>query len=83
MYVCIFVQIEETPDKIHQDDRNTIKQEVVGLMLKSPEQVQKQVCTDMLLWLFAKDEHADIISQGFGGYHLIFLTRRFFSVHSS
>lgn len=30
-------------DKIHDNDRNTIKQQIVGLMLKSPEQIQKQV----------------------------------------
>uniref|UniRef100_A0A2C9K086 Exportin-2 n=1 Tax=Biomphalaria glabrata TaxID=6526 RepID=A0A2C9K086_BIOGL len=30
-------------DKIHKDDREAIKQYIVGLMLKSPEQVQKQL----------------------------------------
>lgn len=30
-------------DKIHDNDRNTIKQQIVGLMLKSPEQIQKQL----------------------------------------
>ncbi|GFO03315.1 exportin-2-like [Plakobranchus ocellatus] len=30
-------------DKIHADDREQIKQYIVGLMLKSPEQVQKQL----------------------------------------
>ena len=36
-------QIEDVGDKIHQDDRNTVKENIVGLMLRSPEQVQKQV----------------------------------------
>ncbi|XP_035826529.1 exportin-2 isoform X2 [Aplysia californica] len=30
-------------DKIHKEDRDAIKQYIVGLMLKSPEQVQKQL----------------------------------------
>ncbi|BFY99292.1 hypothetical protein BsWGS_02332 [Bradybaena similaris] len=30
-------------DKIHPEDRDAIKQYIVGLMLKSPEQVQKQL----------------------------------------
>ncbi|XP_052777226.1 exportin-2-like [Mya arenaria] len=35
--------IEDMPDKIHEQDRLTIKQLIVGLMLKSPEQIQKQL----------------------------------------
>jgi hypothetical protein len=31
-------------DKIHANDRMAIKQHIVGLMLKSPEKVQNQVC---------------------------------------
>uniref|UniRef100_A0A0B7B1D2 Exportin-2 n=2 Tax=Arion vulgaris TaxID=1028688 RepID=A0A0B7B1D2_9EUPU len=34
---------EGFPDKIHSEDRDAIKQYIVGLMLKSPEQVQKQL----------------------------------------
>lgn len=34
---------EDIGDKIHANDRLTIKQIIVGLMLKSPEQVQKQL----------------------------------------
>ena len=30
-------------DKIHSTDRTAIKQTIVGLMLKSPEQIQKQL----------------------------------------
>ncbi|KAJ8305405.1 hypothetical protein KUTeg_015950 [Tegillarca granosa] len=37
--------VEDTPDKIHQQDRTLIKQMIVGLMLKSPEQIQKQMTT--------------------------------------
>ena len=36
-------QIEDVGDRIHEDDRNMVKQTVVGLMLKSPEKIQKQV----------------------------------------
>jgi len=36
-------QEEGFPDKIHQEDRDAIKQYIVGLMLESPEQVQKQL----------------------------------------
>lgn len=44
MYVCVRVQPEDGPDKIHADDRQTVKNTIVALMLKSPEQIQKQVC---------------------------------------
>ena len=40
---CTCVQVEDVPDKIHANDRATIKQTIVDLMLKSPEQIQKQV----------------------------------------
>ena len=39
----IVVQIDDVGNKIHDNDRNAIKQTIVGLMLKSPEQIQKQV----------------------------------------
>ncbi len=41
-FLAIF-QIEDAPDRIHSNDRAAIKQEIVGLMLKSPEHIQKQV----------------------------------------
>ena len=41
MYAC--VQPEDGPDKIHADNRQTVKNTIVTLMLKSPEQIQKQV----------------------------------------
>lgn len=47
--VCVFFTLflccclKADTDKIHDNDRNTIKQQIVGLMLKSPEQIQKQV----------------------------------------
>lgn len=34
---------EEAGDKIHESDRTTVKQIIVGLMLKSPEQIQNQL----------------------------------------
>ena len=34
---------EDVADKIHQSDRTAIKQTIVSLMLKSPEQIQRQV----------------------------------------
>ncbi|XP_052087731.1 exportin-2-like isoform X2 [Mytilus californianus] len=34
---------EDGGDKIHRNDRTTIKQRIVGLMLKSPDQIQKQL----------------------------------------
>jgi len=37
-------QPEDGPDKIHAEDRQTVKSTIVALMLKSPEQIQKQVC---------------------------------------
>ena len=39
----IVVQIDDVVNKVHDNDRNAIKQTIVGLMLKSPEQIQKQV----------------------------------------
>lgn len=39
----LYFQIEDEPNKIHDQDRVTVKQLIVGLMLKSPEQIQKQV----------------------------------------
>lgn len=36
-------QTEDGGDKSYAQDRNTIKQLIVGLMLKSPDQIQKQV----------------------------------------
>ena len=36
-------QVEDVGDRIHADDRNVVKQIVVGLMLKSPEKIQNQV----------------------------------------
>ncbi|KAL5021450.1 hypothetical protein ScPMuIL_000605 [Solemya velum] len=35
--------VEGITDKIHPQDRETVKKEIVGLMLKSPEQIQKQL----------------------------------------
>ncbi|ELU00355.1 hypothetical protein CAPTEDRAFT_165697 [Capitella teleta] len=35
--------VEEAGDKIHASDRTSIKQTIVDLMLKSPEQIQKQL----------------------------------------
>lgn len=34
---------EDADDKVHPQDRQTVKQLIVGLMLKSPEQIQKQL----------------------------------------
>ena len=39
----LFYQIEDVGDKIHATDRALIKEKIVGLMLSSPEQIQKQV----------------------------------------
>ncbi|KAL3867833.1 hypothetical protein ACJMK2_040679 [Sinanodonta woodiana] len=36
-------KVDEVEDKIHINDRNTVKHLIVGLMLKSPEQIQKQL----------------------------------------
>lgn len=36
-------RVDDGTDKIHEQDRTTIKQQIVGLMLKSPEQIQKQL----------------------------------------
>ncbi|KAG1687432.1 Exportin-2 [Nymphon striatum] len=35
--------IDVVGDRIHENDRNTIRSLIVGLMLKSPEQIQKQL----------------------------------------
>lgn len=35
--------VEDEPNKVHEQDRQTVKQLIVGLMLKSPEQIQKQL----------------------------------------
>lgn len=35
--------LEDCPNKIHENDRNTIKNLIVGLMLRSPEQIQRQL----------------------------------------
>ncbi|XP_052256836.1 exportin-2-like isoform X3 [Dreissena polymorpha] len=35
--------VEDFPDKIHEQDRTVVKQLIVGLMLKSPEQIQNQL----------------------------------------
>lgn len=42
-HLNLFFQTEDEGDKIHRNDRTTIKQRIVGLMLKSPDQIQKQV----------------------------------------
>ncbi|CAN7996022.1 unnamed protein product [Ixodes hexagonus] len=34
---------EDGVDRIHSNDRNTVKELIVGLMLRSPEQIQKQL----------------------------------------
>uniref|UniRef100_A0A131Y3V5 Exportin-2 n=1 Tax=Ixodes ricinus TaxID=34613 RepID=A0A131Y3V5_IXORI len=34
---------EDGADRIHSNDRNTVKELIVGLMLRSPEQIQKQL----------------------------------------
>ncbi|GAB1609148.1 exportin-2 [Argonauta hians] len=36
-------QVEDVPDKIHASDRVAIKQIIVNLMLKTPEQIQNQL----------------------------------------
>lgn len=35
--------IEDSVNKIHEEDRETIKRQIVGLMLRSPEQIQRQL----------------------------------------
>ena len=47
IYAC--VQPEDGPDKIHANDRQTVKSTIVALMLKSPEQIQKQVSASNLI----------------------------------
>ena len=42
LYFIIF-KIADEPSKISENDRNVIKQHVVELMLRSPEQYQKQL----------------------------------------
>jgi exportin-2 (importin alpha re-exporter) len=37
------LQAEETADRIHRDDRETIKKLIVDMMLKAPRNVQKQL----------------------------------------
>lgn len=37
------LQTEDGVDKIHANDRNIVKESIIGLMLRSPEQIQKQV----------------------------------------
>ncbi len=39
----LIAQVEDVGDKIHASDRTVIKEKIVGLMLSSPEQIQKQV----------------------------------------
>lgn len=34
---------EDGVDRIHSNDRNTVKELIIGLMLRSPEQIQKQL----------------------------------------
>ncbi|XP_029650427.1 exportin-2 [Octopus sinensis] len=36
-------QVDDSPDKIHASDRTAIKQVIVDLMLKTPEQIQNQL----------------------------------------
>lgn len=42
------LKVEDAPNKIHDQDRLAVKQLIVGLMLKSPEQIQKQVSDQMI-----------------------------------
>ena len=47
-WIYVHAQPEDGPDKIHADDRQTVKSTIVALMLKSPEQIQKQVSASQL-----------------------------------
>lgn len=37
------LKVEDEPNKISEQDRTTVKANIVNLMLSSPEQIQKQV----------------------------------------
>lgn len=43
-----FLQADDGTDRIHANDRLTVKSTIVDLMLKSPEQLQRQVCVDFM-----------------------------------
>lgn len=45
--VC-HLKVEDEPNKVSESDRTAIKENIVNLMLSSPEQIQKQV--DPHLW---------------------------------
>ena len=41
--IVVCCQTEDDGDLMHASDRLTVKQSIIALMLKSPEQIQKQV----------------------------------------
>lgn len=41
--MCVFLKDEDGNDRIHIEDRNTVKQVIVNLMLVSPESILKQL----------------------------------------
>ena len=47
---CV-LKVDGEADKIHSADRQAIKQHIVGLMLKSPERVQNQVCWCVYIYI--------------------------------
>lgn len=52
LYLVILQQDEDGVNNIHEDDRNAIKMTIVDLMLKNPEQIQKQVSSGELRNIF-------------------------------
>jgi len=40
----MLIQVDDLNDRIHQEDRDLIRTQIVELMLNSPEALQKQVC---------------------------------------
>ena len=47
-YILLTWKVEDEQNKISDPDRTTVKANIVNLMLRSPEQIQKQVW----LWLY-------------------------------
>ena len=58
---CTNIQDEGLADKIHQEDRDAIKQYIVGLMLGSPEQIQKQV--RLVFYFYFKNKRYSLINK--------------------
>ena len=59
--VIVSEQNEDGVDRVHANDRLTVRNTIVGLMLKSPDKIQKQVNLFLKFKINIMEDWTDVI----------------------